>query len=112
VKPTIEKRSNFEYFYIIDFESAVYWLKDKTFRHLEAVEFSYHGTAAAFIALIVSNMNEIDTGWEVGTVDATESKTIQFIGEERGFTCKGALMKVAEEFGLEFWLTNKTIHLT
>lgn len=108
----VEKRSNFAYHYTASFESAAYWMKDKIFRHLEAVEFSYTGTAAEFVALAVSNMNEIDTGWEVGTVEATEIKTIQFVGEERGFTVKGALMKFAEEFGLEFWLTNKTINLT
>lgn len=108
----VRKVSNFAYHYDITFEHYVYWLKDKIFRHLEAVEFSYFGTAADLVALIVSNMNETDTGWAVGTVDATEGKSISFYGEERGFSCKGALMKVAEEFGLEFWLTGKTIHMT
>ena len=108
----VRKVSNFAYHYDITFEHYVYWLKDKIFRHLEAVEFSYFGTAADLVALIVSNMNETDTGWAVGTVDATEGRLISFYGEERGFTCKGALMKAAEEFGLEFWLTGKTIHMT
>lgn len=112
VEFSCRKVSNFEYHYDIVFEHYVYWMKDKIFRHLGAVEFSYFGTAAAFVSLVAGNMNEVDTGWSVGRVDATEGMNIQFYGEERGFTCKGALMKIAEEFGLEFWLTGKTIHMT
>lgn len=107
-----QKRSNFEYVYSIVFESYLYWLKDKIFMHLGAVEFSYFGEASAYVQLIVDNMNEEDTGWSIGTIERTEPLPISFYGEEKGYTCKGALMKIAEEFSLEFWMTGKTIHLT
>lgn len=107
-----EKRSNFEYLYRINFEHVIYRLKDKMLMHLGAVEFSYFGTAVEYMLLIIDNMNQDDSGWTVGTVETTGARGISFFGDERGYTCKGALMKVAEEFGLEFWATGKTIHLT
>lgn len=108
----IEKVSNFEYRYNIVFEHQSYWLKDKIFMHLGSVEFSYFGQASNFVDLVVQNMNEDDTGWAVGNVDPTDERHIEFYGDEKGYTCKGALMKVAEEFKLEFWVVGKTINMT
>jgi|GEM_PF-368636 len=108
----VKKVSNFQYEYEITFEGYVYWLKERILRHLGDIEFSYFGEARAFIQLIVDVMNEEDEGWSVGTVDDTEEKSIDFYGEEKGYTCKGALMLISETFTLEFWLTGKTIHLT
>lgn len=107
-----QKLSNFEYEYTILFEHVSYWLKERIFMHLGDIEFSFYGSPSDFVQLIVDCMNEEDTGWAGGNVDALEHKLISFYGEEKGYTCKGALMKIAEEFGLEFWFTGKTIHLT
>ncbi|WP_114752286.1 phage tail protein [Pleomorphovibrio marinus] len=112
VEYEMQKVSNFEYRYSILFEHVSYWLKDKILMHQGAVEFSYFGTAAAFVGLIVENMNLDDTGWSIGNVVGTEPMLIEFYGDEGGFTCKGALMRVAEEFGMEFWFTGKQINLT
>lgn len=107
-----EKVSNFEYRYEIVFEHVSYWLKDKILMDEGAVEFSYFGTAQEYVLLIVENMNMDDNGWAVGNVEATEPRSISFYGDEGGMTCKGALMMIAEEFGLEFWFNNKNINLT
>ncbi len=107
-----KKSSNFEYRYSLTFEGFVYWLKDKIFMHLGAIEWSYFGAPRDYVQLVVDNMNTDDSGWAVGKVDDLAEKSISFYGEERGFTCKNALMRIAEEFGLEFWFTGKTINLT
>lgn len=107
-----EKLSNFEYRYTIRFEHQGYWLKDKILMDEGDIEFSYFGTPEQYVQLIVDNMNTDDSGWTVGTVEAAEPKGISFFGDEQGYTCKGALMKVAEEFGLEYLFNGKAINLT
>src|SRR5690606_9705448 len=79
-----QKRSNFEYIYNLVLESYLYWLKDKIFMHLGAIEFSYFGTPADYVQLIVNCMNEEDpdADWAVGTTELMEPKAISFYGEE------------------------------
>jgi hypothetical protein len=110
--PPFDKTNSFTYKYDLVFEGYIYDLLDKVFTHLGAMEFSYFGTPLAFIQLIVENMNSISSGWSVGDVDVLEEMLIEFFQDGQGFTCKGALTKIAQAFTLEFWLTGKTINLT
>ncbi|WP_286842675.1 MULTISPECIES: phage tail protein [Sphingobacterium] len=100
--------------YNITFEHPSYWLKDITFKHLGAIEFSFPGTPQTFVQLIVDCMNVDDSGWMVGTCEVMEEKNIEFYADSQGYSCKGALQKIAEELGLEFWFSGdgKTINLT
>lgn len=100
--------------YNITFEHPSYWLKDITFKHLGAIEFSFFGTPAQFVQLIVDCMNVDDSGWMVGICEVMEEKLIDFFADSQGYSCKGALQKFAEEFELEYWFSGdgKTINLT
>lgn len=100
--------------YNITFEHPSYWLKDITFKHLGAIEFSFFGTPQTFVQLIVDCMNVDDSGWMVGACDVTDEKLIDFFADSQGYSCKGALQKIAEDLELEFWFSGdgKTINLT
>lgn len=100
--------------YNITFEHPSFWLKDITFRHLNAVEFSFFGTPRMVVQLIVDCMNTDDAGWMVGACEDVEEKTISFFADTQGYSCKGALQRTAEDFELEFWFSGdgKTINMT
>ncbi|WP_153846298.1 phage tail protein [Sphingobacterium paramultivorum] len=100
--------------YNITFEHPSYWLKDITFKHLGAIEFSFFGAPQTFVQLIVDCMNVDDSGWMVGTCDVADEKLIDFFADSQGYSCKGALQKIAEDLELEFWFSGdgKTINLT
>lgn len=100
--------------YHIRFEHPSYWLKDITFKHLGAIEFSYFGSPATFIDRIVENMNVDDSGWMRGICEDMDEKNIDFFASGTGYSCKGALQRIAEEFQLEYWFSGdgKTINIT
>lgn len=100
--------------YNITLEHPSYWLKDIIFKHLGAVEFSFFGTPKMLIQLIVDCMNIDDSGWIVGSCEVMEEKTIEFFADDKGYSCKGALQKIAEDFELEYWFSGdgKTINIT
>ncbi|WP_316743824.1 hypothetical protein [Pedobacter antarcticus] len=110
--PPIDKESNFSYRYELTFEGYVYDLLDMPYMHLGALEFSYFGTARAYIQIMVDCMNSISSGWSVGQIDDTEEFALDFFEDGKGFSCKGALIKIAEDRKKEFWLTGKAINLT
>ncbi|WP_221410398.1 phage tail protein, partial [Riemerella anatipestifer] len=71
-------------------------------------EFSITATAQKMVELLVANANRTQTGWSVGRIDNTETKTIDF----SDYNCLAALTRIAEDFGLEFWVdADKSIHL-
>lgn len=106
--PDIVKINNFTYKYKIDFESVLGNLKKKLFLSSDGLaDFSYNGTASDFITNIVASINEIDSGWTVGTVDTSTEQTLQFSNE----SCRAALTRVAEAFKMEFVLSAKEISL-
>jgi len=100
--------------YNITFEHPSYWLKDITFKHLGTIEFSYFGTPKAFVQLIVDCMNIDDSGWMVGYCEELEEKLLDFFADGQGYNCQTALIKIAQDLGLEFWFSGdgKTINLT
>jgi len=110
--PQVEKTIHATYKYDLIFEGYIYDLHDKVFRHLGSMEFSLFATASTFLQILVDNLNETSSGWVLGKVDVTEEMLIDFTQEGKGYTCKGALIKIAETFKLEFWLNGKTVNLT
>ena len=114
-EPGIEKRNSREYAYNLSFVGIKYKLAEVQFfmydqaNVLTVPEFSPITTAEALVDLLVSNANRIQSGWTKGVVDLTESKQVDFSGEN----CLSALNKIAEAFELEFWVDgNKSIHFT
>lgn len=105
---------NSVFHYDITFEHPSYWLKDITFKHFGAIEFTYFGSPRSFVQLIIDCMNVDDSGWLVGTCEDLEEKRIDLFADGQGYSCKGALQKFSEVFALEFWFSGdgKTINLT
>jgi len=110
--PPVTKSAINELSYNLQFQGYIYDLHYCAYRHLGSSEFELFATADVFIGIMVGCLNNIYTGWSVGQIDVTEPKLIQFFENGKGFSCKGAIIKIAEAFGLEFWLTGKTLNLT
>lgn len=101
-------KSGSNYFeYSISFESEVYKLYNKKFMDEGAQTFSYYGAASDLIDLVIDNINSIDSGWSAGTIDDTDPVLMNF----DNVTCRDALTQIARQFGLEFYLSGKTINL-
>lgn len=96
------------YKYTIIFESYLYRLYDKGFKHLNNKTFSFYGDLESLCYLIVDNINSIDSGWTVGICDDMGEKSIDFDKH----TCRSALDTIAEAFSCEWYLsgTGKTIN--
>ena len=68
--PNIEKQNDKTFKYNVTFQSELYDLYNKLLMSVDGLsDFSYTGTPLAYIELIVNNMNEISTGWTVGTIE-------------------------------------------
>ncbi|WP_143960225.1 phage tail protein [Litoribacter populi] len=102
---TVHAKNKIEYNPV--FEGEIYGLYDKIIMHEGEADFSYFGTAEDFLLLLVGNINQIKTGWQVGQVEETEGKLISFTSE----SCRVALTKIAQEFGLEYRLAGRVIDL-
>jgi|GEM_PF-1935802 len=110
-----EQSSTKEWIYNITFYSIKYRLNEVSLLFPDSEnEYTISSSflvadAAAMVAHVVNNANRVQSGWSVGTVDATETKNVQF--DE--MNCLTALSKIADEFKLEFWVdSDKSIHFT
>ncbi|TDQ12157.1 phage tail protein [Pedobacter metabolipauper] len=97
----VEKLSNRLFKYSVMFESVLYRLYDKQLKHLKNKTFQYYGAPLNYAQLIVDNINEIDSGWNVGICDTLPEIKIDFSGQ----SCRNALDVVAEKFTCEWFLS-------
>lgn len=105
--PNIEKVNEKTFKYNVIFQSNLYDLYNKLFTSVEGLsDWSYTGKPIDFLTKIVNSMNEISTGWTVGTVDDSGEKLMDFINEN----CRTALTKIASAFNFEFEVVGKTIN--
>lgn len=111
--PAVEKLSNFEFKYRLQLEAEWYDLAKVQYQYpnaknqlLEPV-FDLNASAQTFINLLVQNANRHSPGWQVGQVDATDYRDINFTTQN----CLQVLSTLASTFNTEFWIENKTIHL-
>ncbi|MBB6327123.1 hypothetical protein FHS59_002751 [Algoriphagus iocasae] len=104
--PTVEKIDNRTFRYEVVFESQIYSLFRKKLKHLYKGDFTYTADLSLFLQLLIDNMNSIDSGWSFLT-DGYETPlhTIGFKGE----SCRAALTRICETFGMEFRLNGKQI---
>lgn len=114
-EPNVEKISTREYRYNLTFNGIKYRLAEVQYffydekNQLTMPEFSIMGNAQKMVELLVANANRVQSGWSVGKVEDTEHKLVDF----SNYNCLGALTRIADEFGLEFWVdADKSIHLT
>jgi hypothetical protein len=106
--PTITKLNNTTYQYKVVFEATVYDLGKKLFHSIDnLVEYGRTGNANDFLGDIINNMNAIDSGWTIGSVDSTEEKTIVFSNQ----SCWSALTAIAQAYGFEYDVVDKSISL-
>ncbi|MBT0561949.1 phage tail protein [Riemerella anatipestifer] len=113
-EPVVDKKSSREYVYNLVFNGEKYRLAEAQYffydenNNLTMPDFSITGTAQKMVELLVANANRTQTGWSVGNIDSTETKTIDF----SDYNCLAALTRIAKDFGLEFWVDeDKSIHL-
>src|SRR5690606_15152963 len=108
------KLSNHRYEYSMKLVHEFYTLQDVIFKGvgheggLTQLKFSMTGTATHHMLLLIANANRVQSGWTLGVVDATQSKNISYDGEN----LLQVLNRLASEFDTEYWIENKTIHLT
>lgn len=105
--PNLEKINNFTYAYTMEFEGEIYFLYNKLFMDEGQSDFSYHGSPSDFLQLLLTNINSIQPGWSVASVDVAEPQTLTFSDD----TCRTALTRIAEAFGMEYRLAGKAIYL-
>lgn len=107
--PSCKKNTNYDYDYQITFEGIRYKLYDKILMNSFGMsDFTYYGTAADLLELIVINMNQIDSGWSMGMVEETEPQHITITA---GTSCMVALTQGAQQFKLEWTTQGRTINL-
>lgn len=105
--PSVTKGSKYAYKYTVTFESDLYRLYDKGFKHLGNKTFQYYGTPSDYAQLIVDNINDIDSGWSVGACDDAPALVINFDGH----TCRTALDTIAEAFVFEWSVVGKVVSI-
>ena len=105
--PDVNQSSNMRFDHTVIFEASVYELGRKMLRDEGARKFNYFGTPNDFLLLLITNMQEVDNNWQIGSVDTAEPKNIYF----EGLDCRQALTKIAEEFKFEYIVKNKIIYL-
>lgn len=94
--------------YRIEFEGQIYNLLRKRLRSSDGlVVFTYLGTALDQLNLLLTNINSIDPGWTIGEVDTTPEILMEYSKD----SCRSALTRIAEKYGLEFSLSGKEISL-
>jgi|GEM_PF-6451751 len=114
--PEPQKDSSIKHQYNLSFVAMWYRLGKPLFFFYDNLnelwqlsEFQLKCNAESASDLVIANANREQTGWVKGDVDATETKQLTFSGTE---TVLQALTQIAQEFNLEWWVINQTIHLT
>lgn len=105
--PVVEKLNNFTFHYVIVFEGEIYSLYNKIMMHEGQADFSFHGTPEDLLILLIGNMNSIDSGWALATVEEAVAQTLTFTDE----SCRSALGRIAEAFQMEYRLAGKNIFM-
>jgi len=105
--PEVTRMGNRMLEYSFEFEGEIYKLYNKIFMDEGAADFSYFGTPEDYLLLLLTNINEIDAGWTLGTVDDVEPRNITFNNQ----SCREALSRIAEEFGLEYIVEGQQISM-
>jgi hypothetical protein len=112
--PVVTKVSTFDYNYKMvlrsdaaDLVKCQYLTVDAT-NNLTDSEFSVMGNAKTFMDLLLTNLNRVVPGWQLGEVIQTDYQNISFSKDN----CSSALAKIATAFKTEWWVEGQTLYLT
>lgn len=105
-EPTYELQHN-RHSYTIVFESYRHRLSRQYIHSMGRYNFVLLGDADQILTLIINAMNEVDSGWTKGTVDASNDTHTSWSDVK----CWDALDVIHETFGLEWQVVGKTISL-
>lgn len=103
-----------KYKYTLKFEAVEMFFQDIQYYYLnlglKESEWKLTGNPEYFIKIAVDNINRYfgTTDFKVGTIEPTEIKDITFEVNTNTFN---ALTQIADEYGAEWYITGKTIHL-
>lgn len=106
---SVTQNSERNYEYVLILEGEQYALKKYKLRNTvdRRLKFSYTGRPHEHLQLLVDNLNNRDSGWQIGEyVDAVET----CISYNHNF-CNDALQMIAEAFQTEWEIRGKTIFL-
>jgi len=92
------------YRYEAEFFGEIYLLYDSLVKHLGRTQFSYFGTPAEMLSLLVSSLG---SGWYVGGAVSLEPVSFEF----KDISVRVALSEIAEKFQLEYFVDNRNIYL-
>lgn len=96
--PTEMRDANNRFTFDLELEAPEYKLYNKQFRHLNSGSFSFTGTAVQMLDLVIQVAG---SPWLTGEYEETIIMTVQFEKD----SCRTALTKIAEAFGLEYEFT-------
>ncbi|RPE05559.1 hypothetical protein EGT74_24560 [Chitinophaga lutea] len=111
--PVVNKVSTYLYEYTLVMQSEYYDLGKAMFMFYDAAnelkegEFSLMGNADEFLNLIIKNANRVGAGWTKGAAISTPYVNMTFKSE----TCLAALVRVAQQFGTEYFVNGKVISI-
>lgn len=98
-----------KYEYNVVFEATSYSLFNKPYNTVSSEPiFKKFGTVTEFIDTIISQINGIDSGWTKGTIeDNGKQLEVSFVGD----SCRTALRRICDAFGMELNIVNKEINV-
>lgn len=104
--PNYTKVNNRTYRYEVTFEHTIYELYNKVFSDEGDLDFPYSGSLVEFLELLMECINADYPGWTY-SYDGLETpiKTLGFKNE----SCRNALTRVCQEYGLEFRCSGRHI---
>lgn len=111
--PVVDKSSKLSYDYTVKMEAEGNDLVKAQYLFLDAAneltesDFPLTGDPQKFLDLMVENAERVSTGWKIGQIGVSGTRTISFSLDN----CYTALAKIAEAFDTEYYVEGKTIHL-
>lgn len=111
--PIVKKNSSRFYEYTLTMQSEYFDLAKVQFMFYDANNelaegvFSLMGNPDIFIDLLIKNANRVGAGWTKGAVIGGPYQNMTFNSE----SCLAVLGRIAEQFGTEYFIQGKKIHL-
>ena len=116
ILPTFVKTGERRFAYTVQLEHESYRLREIAMMGLDSSNnltepvHVLSGDAASHMALWLLNANRISSGWTLGVIEASELKVLEYKADSDNLLA--VLNRLASEFETEYWIENKTVHLT
>lgn len=113
-KPDFQQLASNRYEYKLKFVAEHYQLANTQFmfydenNQLTKGDFFLTENLLGFVGHVVKNANRNSFGWAVGTVQDSDYINMNFSGDN----CLNVLSRLSTDFGVEFWVSGKTINFS